>query len=273
MLSVEPTEDAVMWLRDRAEQVIDAARFLSRLPLPQTSTPSGPLAATLRAAPIAGVLIGAGPALLLLVGSCAGLPSLAAAGLAVTALIVVTGGLHEDGLADVADGFGGGPTVSRKLSIMRDSRIGTYGTLALGAALLLRVAALQGLVEQAGAGAAALAMMAAAALSRGLMLLPLALLPPARPDGLARTAAPDDQQIPVAAVFVAGLLGALLAVPAVPDAMQILAGLLASGAAALGVTRLARHHVRGVTGDVIGAAQQAVEVLYLLMLCAAAGSR
>ena len=146
-----------MWLHDRLGQVVDAARFLSRLPLPGGREGGTPLAVTLRAAPLAGVLIAAGPALLLWGGSSAGLPSLAAATLALVALIAVTGGLHEDGLADVADGFGGGATVSRKLAIMRDSRIGSYGTLAVGAALLLRVATLQGLVERAGPRGAALA--------------------------------------------------------------------------------------------------------------------
>lgn len=262
-----------MWLQDRTQQVLDAARFLSRLPLPGTEHHVADLALTLRAAPVAGVLIAAGPALLLWVASGAGLPSLPAAALAVTALVAVTGGLHEDGLADVADGFGGGATVSRKLAIMRDSRIGAYGTLAIGLSLLLRVAALQALVDRFGAGSAALALLAAAVVSRGLMLVPLAVLLPARPDGLGRAAGPNGQPILGPALVAAGVAGAVLAAGAVSDRLGLLAGGLAAGAAALAVTRLAQHHVRGVTGDVIGAAQQAAEVAFLLALCIAAVPR
>ena len=108
-----------MTARDGLRQVLDAVRFLSRLPLPQGGGTEGALGTVLQAAPWAGVLIGAGPALVLVGGSHLGLPAFAAAALAVTALIVATGGLHEDGLADMADGFGGGATVSRKLAIMR----------------------------------------------------------------------------------------------------------------------------------------------------------
>lgn len=255
-------------------QILDATRFLSRLPVrPLGGEPDGELAVALRAAPWAGVLIGAGPALVLVLGSRFGLPSLAAVTLAVTALIAATGGLHEDGLADVADGFGGGATVSRKLAIMRDSRIGTFGALALGAGFLLRVAALQGLAERNGAGAAALALLAAAALSRGLMLLPLALLPPARPDGLARLASPDGQPAFGPALAAAGLLALALAWPMGPDKVRIASGLVAALAAAFAMTRAAQRHVRGVTGDVVGATQQVTEIAFLLTLCSGGGMR
>ncbi|MDX7952310.1 adenosylcobinamide-GDP ribazoletransferase [Lichenihabitans sp. Uapishka_5] len=257
-----------MTFEDRIGQVLGAARFLSRLPLPETAAPLPSLAVTLRAAPVAGLLIAAGPALVLVLAARFGLPSLAVAALAIAALVVVTGGLHEDGLADVADGFGGGRTVTRKLAIMRDSRIGSYGALALGLALVLRVAALQGLIGRVGPGAAALVFLGAAAWSRGLMLLPLDLLPPARADGLGQAAGADGPSGLAAALLGAGLLGAALPACGCADGLQILAALLASAAAALGVTRLARHHIRGVTGDLVGAGQQAAEVTYLLVLSA-----
>ena len=112
-----------------------------------------------------------------------GLPPLVCAGLAVGALVIVTGALHEDGLADVADGFGGGATRERKLEIMRDSRIGAYGAAALALSLILRVAALSALLDH-GLGAAAAGLILAGAASRAAALAPLALLPAARADGL-----------------------------------------------------------------------------------------
>ena len=78
-------------------------------------------------------------------------------------LYVVTGGLHEDGLADVADGFGGGASQERKLAIMRDNRIGTYGVAAMVFSILLRILAI---VSIAGAASVAMALLAAGALSR-----------------------------------------------------------------------------------------------------------
>ena len=94
------------------------------------------------AAPVAGVAVGLIGALVLALTTLLGLPLLLRAGLATAALVVATGALHEDGLADVADGFGGGATRARKLEIMRDSRIGAYGAIAIALALILRVGAL-----------------------------------------------------------------------------------------------------------------------------------
>ncbi len=79
----------------------------------------------------------------------AGLPAWPAAALSVAATLFATGCLHEDGLADTADGFGGGKTREQKLDIMRDSRIGTYGVCALALSLLIRVSALASLLRYA----------------------------------------------------------------------------------------------------------------------------
>jgi cobalamin synthase len=106
-------------------------------------------AEALRALPLAGASIGGIGALTVALSRGLGLPPLVAATLSVGALVTVTGGLHEDGLADAADGFGGGGTPARKLEIMRDSRLGSYGGLALGLSLLLRVFAVAALAERA----------------------------------------------------------------------------------------------------------------------------
>ena len=125
-----------------ARDVADALRFFTRL---SVSAPA--LAAPLDipriawAAPVAGAVVGLVGALVLALTALLGLPPLLRAGLATAALVAATGALHEDGLADVADGFGGGATRARKLEIMRDSRIGAYGAIALALSLILRVGA------------------------------------------------------------------------------------------------------------------------------------
>ena len=123
----------------------DALRFFTRMPLGEANA-SAPLDINrfAWAAPVAGVAVGLVGALALALTGLIGLPPLIRAGLATAALVAATGALHEDGLADVADGFGGGATRAMKLDIMRDSRIGAYGAIALALALILRVARADG---------------------------------------------------------------------------------------------------------------------------------
>ncbi len=167
-------------------------RFYTRLPIPtlpfEPTGSSGPFSVVLRLAPLAGVVVGLATAAILYGAAAVNLPSLVVAALALLAAVLVTGGLHEDGLADCADGFGGGSTRARKLEIMRDSRLGSYGALAIGFSLLLRAGALSGLLDRGGVAVACAAAIAAAAASRGFGLLPLAVLGPARPDGVSHSA-------------------------------------------------------------------------------------
>ena len=215
------------------------------------------------AAPLAGLVIGAGAALVLVAALALGLPPFVAATLAVAALIASSGGLHEDGLADVADGFGGGRTRERKLAIMRDSRLGTYGALALIVSALLRVGAL---AELTGGGppAAGAALVAAAAVSRTASLWPLHSLPPARADGLGFMAGRPAGRAMLAAVLLS-VVPALLAALFVGLAATC-TGLALAALAAAAVTALARRQIGGATGDVAGAAQQAAEIAFLLGL-------
>lgn len=192
----------------------------------------------------------AGAAALLL-----GLPPVLAAGFALVAGTVLTGALHEDGLADCADGFWGGGTRARRLEILRDSRIGSYGVIALVLALGMRWAALTLLFE---AGHAAAALLAAGMLSRAGMAALMWRLPFAREDGLAvRVGRPP------------GATAAIGCLVAVAGAVLVLgnAGIGAAAAALLataGVAALARAKLGGQTGDVLGTAQQAAEIAALL---------
>ncbi|MGC2854575.1 adenosylcobinamide-GDP ribazoletransferase [Novispirillum sp. DQ9] len=233
-----------------------AAVFLTRLPLPRLPADPPPLAGAMWAFPLVGAgvgLIGAG---VLVAASALGLGPWVGALLALGVALWVTGGLHEDGLADVADGFGGGQTRDRKLEIMRDSRIGSYGVLALIVALGLKVAAL----AQADALTAAAALVAAGALGRAAPPLAMLLAGPARTDGLGAGAGTG---VPGAAAIAWGLALALALGLAGRD------GFLACGLALLAtfaVVALARRAIGGYTGDVLGAAVLVAEVAVLVVL-------
>ncbi len=255
--------------RQRIVQDVGAAlRFYTRLPVPAApgeldafAAPSLPRMAY--AVPLAGAVVGLIGGLILLLGAALGLPPLVSSALAVTALVLATGAFHEDGLADTADGFGGGATKARRLEIMRDSRIGTYGASALVLSLLLRVALLQGLLVGAGPLRAALALVAAEAISRGAALLLLEFLPPARVDGASAAAGRPGPD----AAGKAGLMGALVAAVAVVPSLGVGATLAGLGATLLGLfvmTRLSRRMIGGQTGDVAGATQQVTEIAFLL---------
>jgi adenosylcobinamide-GDP ribazoletransferase len=252
---------SVGWLRDAPRDLAACLRFFSRLPLPATSgDPQGmpDLSRISRMVPVAGVTIGACGALALAIASALGLPTVVAATLAISVLVVVAGALHEDGLADVADGFGGGKTRERKLEIMRDSRIGVFGAAALALSLLLRIGATSALLERGLAPAAAGLILAGAA-SRAFCLLPLALLPPARPDGLGAGAALVEASDALAAGGVALIVAILLGFGAL-GLGHALFGLLLALAAALAMSAIARRQIGGQTGDVAGAAQQLAEI-------------
>ncbi len=259
-----------------AAEAITCLRFYTRLPLPtvpaEMSHPPEPFARCLRWAPLAGCVVGAFGAAALAGATGLGLPPPAAAALALLATVLVGGGLHEDGLADVADGFGGGATRERKLDIMRDSRLGSYGALAIGFSLLLRTAALAGLAERGGVALAAAALVGAAGASRGIGLMPMALLPAARADGLGRSVGRLPAGVFATAAALAMAIG--LALPALGGAGLARPGLalILAALAAAGMTRLARNQIGGVTGDVAGACQQLCEAAMLLGLLIAPGA-
>src|SRR3984893_15389891 len=135
-------------MNDWLDDLRTAVAFLTRLPIPH---PAGPMPQNFvrahRLFPVVGAAIGATVGLFCLGLRAAGLPDLAAAALALGVGALLTGALHEDGLADVADGFGGGRDVASKLEIMRDSRLGTYGALMLMVSFVTKVAALAALPD------------------------------------------------------------------------------------------------------------------------------
>jgi adenosylcobinamide-GDP ribazoletransferase len=245
--------------------------FFTRLPCPSWAQRSEPVALTnfpraVRMVPLAGGAIGALAAITLAGGLSLGLPPVLAAPLAICSLVAAGGAMHEDGLADCADGFFGGATRSRKLEIMRDSRIGTFGTAALLLALYVRIASLTVIADQSQELAIA-ALVAAAAFSRTAGLLPLALLPPARGDGAGFAAGKPKSRALAAAACIA-ILFALAPVVAGASLARALAGIALGTAAAYAVVAFAKQQIGGQTGDVAGAAQQLSEIAFYLAFAA-----
>jgi adenosylcobinamide-GDP ribazoletransferase len=242
-------------VRREGGRLMTATAFLTRLPVPTPDAAEG-LARAVRWFPLAGALVGAIAAGVLLAGAAV-LPVPLAAGLALAAGVLVTGALHEDGLADAADGLGGGRTRERALEIMRDSRIGSYGALALAFSVGHRWAALASMA----AGQGALALIVVHAVSRAA-LAPVPLLADyAREQGLGR--ALDGLRAGDAAIAL--LVALAISLVAGAAGLVALAVALASGGAVLA---LLIRRLGGYTGDGLGAIQQAAEIAALLTLAA-----
>lgn len=237
-----------------------ALAFFSRLPLkvPERSFDLREIAA---AWPLAGMVLALIPCVVLLMAQALHVWGVAVPLLVIGAAILVGGGLHEDGLADVADGFGGGRTREAKLAIMRDSRLGSYGGLALVLLVTLKASTLYPLTAEPVRAVAAL--IAIAGVSRALALWHWHATLPARLEGLAWSAGrPDGLALMVGGVF--GLAAALALVLMLGAAAGL--ALLYALAGALAFTALCRRQIGGHTGDTIGAVQQVAETLLLIGL-------
>lgn len=214
-----------------------------------------PLADTVRAWPVVGLLVGAFAGLVLWIGAKAGLPPVAASILGIAAGALITGALHEDGLADTADGLGGGTDKKKVLAIMRDSHIGTFGVMALVLVVGFKAGSLGGFNAPV---FAASALIVAHVLSRAALPMLMVVLSPVRRTGLGKGAGvPKREDAAMAAAI--GVLVAILTLGIGP-------GLAASALAALGVALVgwwAKNRLGGFTGDVLGAAQQIAEVFVL----------
>ena len=239
--------------------------FATRLPLAQKApVQGGDIAHASWAFPVVGAPLGAAGAFVYWAAFRIGLPPAPASALALAATLAMTGCLHEDGLADTADGLGGGRPAdrARKLEIMRDSRLGTYGASALAMSLLLRWSALAAIAEPA---LVAMALVAAHGAARGAMPAFMRLVPPARRDGLSANAGrPPLPSVGAAALLGIGMLGLGLGLFGAAICLVLLA------AASLLMARLAMNQIGGQTGDVLGALEQAGEIVILMTAAAIA---
>ena len=251
-------------------------RFYSRLPVPVLPFEAEPyamldFAKSVRVLPFAGFFIGGIGGIALWGASALGLPALAAAAFAIAFLLLATGAFHEDGLADTADGLGGGMTVERKLEIMKDSRIGTFGGAALIMSLLLRTLLLAEIAQRFGAPAAALVMAASGGASRVAALMLHALLPSARNDGAAWAAAkPLASTLVLAGLLAIGVGVSPLALGLSPE--RLLLGLVLMAASGFAMAGIAQRQIKGMTGDIAGATQQVAEILFFAVLASRFGS-
>lgn len=233
-----------------------AISFMTRLPVGGTETD---LARASWAFPVAGLLVGCGGGGTFVVMSMLGAPSLVTALIALAAMSMLTGGLHEDGLADTADGFGGG-TPERRLEIMRDSNIGAFGVLALIFSVGTRAAALSAIP---GADIGFTAIVAAAALSRGWLPGVMHILPLASESGLAALVGRPAQRTALLAIGLGTFIACI--------SLGLSAGVSAIILSGLGITAtvmLARRMIGGYNGDTLGATQQIAETIILIGIAA-----
>ncbi len=237
-----------------------ATVLLTRLPvprLPSIAFRDSPHAVW--AYPLVGLLVGGIAVVVAQIALWLGLSSAIAAGIALGAMMLTTGAMHEDGLADTFDGLWGGQTRQRRLEIMRDSQIGTYGVLALVLVTGLRWTALTAL---AGGGAWP-SILAAACLSRGVMPVLMTQLPHARDDGLSHSVGRPKAAAAWGSAGI-GVLATLVLMGGAGVSASLIVGLLV-----FIIGTIARAKIAGQTGDILGATQQLAETVVLLVAVAA----
>ncbi len=245
-----------------------AVGFLTRIPMGETE---GVLSRAVGWFPMVGAAIGlAQGAVLIGVGQV--VDPLLAAALSVAVSTLITGAFHLDGIADVADAFGGGWTRAQRMDILKDSRLGTYGTATVVLVLVIEVAALATIVEQRPIEALA-AVVCAHAVSRAAAVVTMKVARPATVDGLA--AAYVAQVGPTAlalALSVAGTVVASTALVMHGDAVAVVvtgaAVVVAVAIATAAMIALANRKIGGITGDVLGSVQQLGALASLVMLAA-----
>lgn len=232
-----------------------ALGFFTRLPVKPVT---GNLGDAVRAFPLAGLVVGLIGALVYFVALEIGLSGLLAALLAVAATGIVTGALHEDGWADVCDALGARGGVEKRLEILRDSRLGSYGGLALIFATAIKVAAIADLgAPELVAGA----LVAAHTLARGVLPLIMSRMALARSDGLAAGAGRPSLATANWSVTLALLIAVIAVAP-----IAALVALLSALAATWLIAKLAQKKFGGYTGDVLGAVEQVAEMAILINL-------
>ena len=234
-----------------------AISLLTRLPL---RSDHGRGAAAAWAWPLAGLAVAVPAVLLAYLATSLGLSGGSAAALVLVVQTVLTGAMHEDGLADSADGLWGGWTRERRLEIMRDSRIGTYGTMALVLITLLRWQALTTLIT---AGHVLAPVLATALLSRAAMAALMAALPNARGTGLSHSVGQPEPRTALLAGTIAVVVALLL------TGWSGLAAALVALLVIIAIALIARAKIGGQTGDILGATQQLTEAAMLLTLASA----
>ena len=242
-------------LREIATDLAVATSLLTRIPVVLSGDIDHGRAAW--AWPVVGVGLGFAAGVLVWLVTTFGAGASIAAILGLAVLALMTGCIHEDGLADTADGFWGATEPRRKLEIMHDSRIGVYGTTALVLTLIARFVGINEALQGTGALSA---LVVSAALSRAVMLISMRYCTLARLDGLASACGKPSAY----SVMVGGMLAMVVSVAMV--GWLALPSAIAAAAAGWIVSHLATKKIGGHTGDTLGATQQTAEAACLLVL-------
>ncbi len=246
------------------DDLVMGLRFFSRLPTGDRPFEKPDLNRIAIGLPFTSVVIGLLPALLMMLCAWATMPSYFAAAIGVAAMIVATGAMADDAIADSADGLFGGASVERRLEIMKDSRHGTYGVAALGLYLLLRVTAI-GAVAAYNPLAAAGIWLAATVLGRSGSLWLSVRLPNAREGGASAAVGRVSRTSFFIGAGFAVLLTLVLAAP-FTSLLAVILAVVAAFAVAAAWVWTCRRLVGGQTGDLIGALSALIEVVALAVL-------
>lgn len=257
-------------IRNFIDDTARSVAFLSRLPMPQRHFIGydGRLSRAVRAFPLAGVLIVLPAAALAAILSAFHAPPMLLAFATLVLQVLLTGALHEDGLSDAADGIGGGRDRDSALAIMKDSRVGSYGVVALVLSFGLRAAAIAALAAVLTPSGLGMTLLAVAAMSRTAMVWHWSLLPPARRDGVAASVGEPDSGATTVALAGGIAIAALLLLPH-GTILSFALALAAAVITVLAFNRIALGKIGGHTGDTIGATQQLAEMSVLFALALA----
>lgn len=233
-----------------------ALQFFTRLPMPRDLNPErSDLNRSAVFLPLVGAVVGGLLAVSVWVTAAAGLAPALQAFLVLVLGALLTGVFHEDGLADTADGLGGGHSVAKKLEIMRDSRIGSYGTVAL---ILLYAGRMAALLSISGPRWPA-ALLVAAVVGRGAVLPLIAWLPYARDEGKAKPVVESQSHIEL---WVSAGLSLLFGFLIAPDVIVLIGLVLVAWVSGAG--RLFQSQLGGITGDGLGAVNVTAELWVLI---------
>jgi len=244
--------------------------LLSRIPVTWYSFPDDrppDFISSLWAFPLVGLVIGGSGGLVMLAGQLLTLPPVVAAVGGLAAMVMMSGAMHEDGLADMADGFGGGRDTESKVRIMHDSRIGSYGVLALILAVAMRIGLYISLLAAFSGMTLVMFMAAVQATARFQPVLQLSAFRVSPHASLAQlTGRPGATRLAASALLCLVPLASLLG--------PVMAAVIALPGLAVGIYlgRLATRHVEGLTGDVMGATIILAEIIMLICWAALAGT-
>ena len=238
-----------------------AVQFLTRIPV--DAPHAVPHHRVVPWFPVVGALIG-GAVGGVAVGLNELVPTSVAATLAVVVGLLITGAFHEDGLADIADAFGGGWTVERRLEILKDSRHGTYGVAALTSSIVVRVVSAAAVT---GSAALLAGFVAAHVLGRSASVVAMRLAPPARQSGLGVDAARELRLVPTALGIATGL-----AITSALTGWWVAVLVPVAVVATAAVVALAVRKIGGLAGDVLGAVEQVVECAVLVAVAGLASN-